>query len=158
GSEMCIRDRTRRPTSVAVFETAHTPGRLCLGFEVQEERRVLDDDGQPVPGSAATFFYSGDGFRAYHSSCGRVELAVHEATFLERDAGEAARRIGHRHCTIESAVDWGAGEDVKTLILCHVSDRYRLDEVVNAAAAAANRSAFRGDLYIAYRSELIRVG
>jgi len=145
----------KRPTRVSVFETTHAPGRLCLGFEIEEERKVLDDAGQAVYKLVPIFFYSGDGFRARRSPYGRIELAVHEATFLERDAGEAARRIGHRHCTVESAIGWGASEDAKALVLCHVSDRYSLEEIASAARAAAHESKFRGGLYVAHRDLII---
>ena len=171
GDEIEI-EEAKRPTKVIAFETTHAAGRLCLGYEIEEERKVLppslgrdlesrpneepttDERGQGVYMFTPIFFYSGDGFRAYHSPYGRVELAVHEATFLERDAGEAASRVAHRHCTVESAIDWGASEDAKALILCHISDRYSLDEIISAASTAAAKSAFRGDLYIAYRDRI----
>ena len=156
GDEIEI-EEAKRPTKVIAFETTHAAGRLCLGYEIEEERKVLDETGQGMYKLVPTFFYSGDGFRAYHSPYGRVELAVHEATFLERDAGEAASRIAHRHCTVESAIDWGASEDVKALVLCHISDRYSLDEIISAASAAAAKSFFRGDLYVAHRDLILPV-
>ncbi len=157
GDEIEI-EGAKRPTRVVAFETKHAKAQLCLGFEIEQERKVIDDaTGEAVYRHHPVFFYSGDGFEAYHSLYGRVDLAVHEATFLARDAGEAAARIGHRHCTVETAVDWAASEDVKVLVLCHVSDRYRVEEIVEAARSTRAQSAFRGAMWIAYRERLIQV-
>jgi len=151
-------DEAKRPTKVSAFETKHAKGQLCLGYEIQQERQVIDPaTGQAMSRYWPLFFYSGDGFQSYHSPDGRADIAVHEATFLARDAGEAAQRIAHRHCTVESAVEWGASQDVKILILCHISDRYEINEVVQAASAAKSASAFRGDLYIAYKDQIVPV-
>jgi len=156
GDEIRI-EGAKRTTRVVPFEMEHATGQLCLGYEIEQERRVLDvTTGQSVHRQYPIFFYSGDGFRAVnHSPFGRVELAVHEATFLERDAGEAADRIAHRHSTVERTIDWAAREDVKALVLCHLSDRYRIDEAIEAANAARTRFEFRGELYIAHRGEIV---
>ncbi len=62
-------------------------------------------------------------------------------------AGMLARpaQVDNRHCTVEKAVDWAAGQDVKALILCHISERYCPDEVALAARAAASKYGFRGE-------------
>ena len=157
GDEVEI-EGAKRPTCVTAFEMEHARARLCLGYEIEQERKVIDEfTGQPVLRYHPIFWYSGDGFAAHHSPRGRVDMAVHEATFLERDAGEAASRVGHRHSTIESAIEWGASEDVKALVLCHISDRYELDEVVNIAARARSSSGFRGELFVAFREQLTPV-
>ena len=62
------------------------------------------------------------------------------------------------HGTVETAVDWAASEDVKILVLCHISDRYRIDEIVEAAREAGAQSGFRGELWVAYREQMIPVG
>jgi ribonuclease BN (tRNA processing enzyme) len=151
-------ENVKRPSRVNVFATDHAREKLCLGFEIEEERRGVD----PINGLVSqvvkpVFFYSGDGFQTHHVSCGRIDLAVHEATFLERDVGEAASRIEHRHCTVESAVEWGASQDVKALVLAHMSDRYEPEEIVNAASEAAQNCAFRGSLWVAHRDQLLEV-
>jgi hypothetical protein len=46
---------------------------------------------------------------------------------------------------------------VKLLILCHISDRYHLDEVIAGALEAKTKYAFRGELYIAHHYDIIRV-
>ncbi|MEN6521073.1 MAG: hypothetical protein ABFD46_07990, partial [Armatimonadota bacterium] len=61
------------------------------------------------------------------------------------------------HSTVESAVEWGASEDVKTLLLFHISDRYSVEEVAEAAMAARTASGFRGDLYISCRDLIVPV-
>ncbi len=102
-------------------------------------------------------FYSGDGAPVDYCPEGRVDIAIHDATFLERDAGEEARRVDYRHATVEQAVDWAASVDVKTLILCHISERYHNDEIVRAALASKEESGFRGELYIARDADITLV-
>lgn len=157
GDEVEI-EGAKRPTRVTAFEMEHARMRLCLGYEIEQERKVLDEfTGEPVQRYHPILWYSGDGSRPHHSPRGRADLAIHEATFLARDAGEAASVVDHRHATVETAVEWGAREDVKALILCHISDRYALDEALEAAAAARARSAFRGELYIAHCERIVAV-
>ncbi|MCL5104072.1 MAG: MBL fold metallo-hydrolase, partial [Armatimonadetes bacterium] len=126
GAEVEI-EVAKRPTKVVAFEMRHARGQLCLGYEIQEERRLMDGSSdQGVCRYHPTFFYTGDGYEPVYSPYGRIDIAIHEATFLARDAGLASAIVSHRHATIEKAVDWGASQDVKILILCHISDRYSL--------------------------------
>ncbi|MCE5200105.1 MAG: MBL fold metallo-hydrolase [Armatimonadota bacterium] len=156
GSEVDI-EGTKRPTRVVAFEMQHVRGQLCLGYEIQQERSMIDPaTGQHICCYHPIFFYTGDGSRAFHSPYGRLDMAVHEATFLGRDAHLAAEE-SNRHATVEMAVDWGAREDVKILILCHISDRYNVQEAIEAAVVAREKSGFRGDLYIAHCGDILPV-
>lgn len=148
----------KRPTVVRAFEMPHARAQLCLGYEIAQERKVIDETtGQTVHRLWAIFLYTGDGFEPNYRPHDRIDLAIHEATFLARDAGEAAARVEHRHCTVEKAIDWAASNDVKALILCHISDRYDIEEVAQVARAARDASGFRGELHIAWRERLIPV-
>ncbi len=148
----------KRPTRVTAFEMEHARARLCLGYEIEQERKVLDEfTGEPVQRYYPIFWYSGDGSVAHHSPRGRVEIAVHEGTFLQHDAEEANGNVGHRHSTVEGAVDWAASEDAKALIICHMSDRYDIEDVMRAAAQARSSSGFRGELFIACRERIVPV-
>lgn len=156
GSEVEIPD-TKRPTRVIAFEMRHVRGQLCLGYEIQQERKFPDPiAGDNVCRYHPIFLYTGDGYEAVHTPYGRLDLAVHEATFLGCDT-ELASIESNRHATLEMAVEWGASQDVKTLILCHISDRYIIDDVIESALSAKTKSGFRGDLYIAHCNEIIPV-
>jgi ribonuclease Z len=151
-------EAAKRPTRVRAIEAKHAKARLCLSYEIEELRKVEDPaTGQFVDRYHPILFYSGDGSPVDYYPEGRVDLAIHDATFLERDAGEEARRVDYRHATVEQAVDWGASLDVKSLILCHISERYHTDEIVQAAAAARGESGFRGELYLAREGEIVEV-
>ena len=157
GDEIELTD-TRRPTRVRAFPMKHIAAELSLGFEVEEERKVIDRwSGQPVCRYHPTFLYTGDGYDVQHSPFGRADMAVHEATFLRRDAAKAGAWETARHSTIDGAVGWAAREDVKTLVLCHISDRYTLQEVTHEAAVVGGELGFRGEIYVAYRDQLVLV-
>lgn len=148
----------KRPTIVRAFEMPHIPAQLCLGYEVAQERKVINDTtGQLAERLWPILLYTGDGYEPNYRPHDRVDIAIHEGTFITRDAGEAAARVEHRHCTVEKAIDWAASNDVKTLILCHVSDRYEIDFIIDLARAAKQASGFRGELFIASRSRIIPV-
>lgn len=153
-----VLEGAHRPTRVRAFPMKHIVGQLTLGYEIEEERKVIDPpSGRTVQRFHPTFLYTGDGYDVAHSPYGRVDIAVHEATFLARDAAKAGAWETARHSTMEGALGWAAREDAKCMILCHISDRYRIEEVIEEAAQTRERTGFRGDLYIAYRDQIIPV-
>lgn len=159
GAEIEI-EISKRPTRVVAFEMKHARGQLCLGYEIQQRRKMIDT----VTGSVETryhpiFFYSGDGFEPVYDPMpgSRIDIAVYEATFLARDAGLASSLVEARHATIEKAMDWAASQDAKMLILCHISDRYHIDEAMQAAREAKAHYGFRGELYIAHCNDILPV-
>lgn len=158
GDEVVL-EGAHRPTRVIAFSMKHMAGQLALGYEIEEERKLVDEaSGKTVQRYHPVFLYTGDGYDLAHRPYGRVDMAVHEATFLARDAAKAGAWETARHSTMEGALDWAASADVKTLVLCHISDRYRIEEAVREAAATKARTGFRGDLYIAHRDRIIEVG
>lgn len=157
GDEIELED-VGRPTRVTAFPMKHIAAELALGYEIEEERKVMDSlYGQGVCRYHPTFLYTGDGYDVQHSPYGRADMAVHEATFMARDAAKAGAWETARHSTIEGAIGWAAREDVRTLILCHISDRYHIDEVINEAARVKIESGFRGDLLVAYRDRILPI-
>lgn len=157
GDEVEI-EEAKRPIRVRAIEAKHAKARLCLSYETEELRKVEDAaTGQFIDRYHPILFYSGDGTPVDYIPEGRIDIAIHDATFLERDAGEEARRVDYRHATVEQAVDWGASMDVKSLILCHISERYHTDEIVPVALAAKVESGFRGELYIAREHEIEKI-
>lgn len=148
----------KRSTKVTAFETKHIRAQLCLGYEIEQERKDIEESaGQAMYKYHPIFYYMGDGYEAYHSPYGRVDLAVHEATFLQRDSSKASAFEASRHATVQSALEWAAREDVKALILCHISDRYTLEEVIEASIISRHKEKYRGDLFIAYRDVILPV-
>lgn len=157
GDEIELEDM-RRPTRVTAFPMKHIAAELSLGYEIEEERKIIDQaTGESVCRYHPVFLYTGDGYDVQHSPYGRADVAIHEATFLSRDAAKAGAWETARHSTIDGALGWAAKEDVKTLILCHISDRYTLDEVLAEAAKTKQKSGFRGELYVAFRERIVPV-
>jgi ribonuclease Z len=150
---------SKRPTKVRAFEMVHAPSQLCLGYEILEERKVQDRiTGEGVMTHHPIFFYTGDGYEPRnYIAHGRIDIAVYEATFLAMDVGENARSVSNRHSTVENTIKWAASQDVKRLVMCHISDRYSLEEVIPAALKAKKEAMFRGELYIANCSDIIPV-
>ncbi len=162
GDEIELED-TRRPTRVTAFAMKHIAAELSLGYEIEEERKVIEPRPVSSPASGGVcryhpvFLYTGDGYDVQHSPYGRCDAAVHEATFLSRDAAKADAWETARHSTMAGALGWAAREDVKTLVLCHISDRYTLDEVLSEAAEVKEKAGFRGELFVAYRERIVAV-
>lgn len=152
-------DVAKRPTKVVPFEMKHVKGQLCLGYEILQERKIMNEAGEPVIRNYPVFFYTGDGYEpVYEPIPGtRIDIAIHEATFFARDAGLASTLVESRHATIEKAVDWASSMDVKILILCHISERYHIDDAIQVARDAKAYFGFRGELYIAHCDKIISV-
>lgn len=151
-------ETTKRPTRVMAVEVQHSRGQLCLGYEIQEERKVLDEyTGQSMHKYHPIFFYTGDTYKVDHLPDGRTDIAIYESTFLAHDSDKALAIESSRHSTVEQAVDWAASADVKNLILCHISDRYLVEEVKQAAIVAKAKSRFRGRIFIAHKDLIIPV-
>lgn len=157
GDEVVL-EAAQRPTRVTAFSVKHIVGQLALGYEIEEERKLVDaESGQTMHRYHPVFLYTGDGYDVVHRPFGRADLALHEATFLARDAARAGAWETARHSTLEGALGWAASNDVKALVLCHFSDRYRIAEIVAEAAATQETSGFRGELYVAHRDRIVPV-
>jgi ribonuclease Z len=72
-----------------------------------------------------------------------ADVLVHEATFLE-----PSERVGLTHTTVEEALTLAAAAGVKTLILYHVSPRYRRPEIERAVEEGRRRTGFAGELAV----------
>lgn len=129
-------------------------GQLVRGEPITlEDGRVIEPEmvlGQAVPG--VKLVHIGDVGRLdnIREHVAEADALVIEATFLETDA-EAAQAFGH--LTARQAATLAAETGVKTLILTHLSRRYReRDMIAEARAVFPNVYVARDmDHYVLYR-------
>jgi ribonuclease Z len=102
------------------------------GREVTEthEHVVLAFTGDTGPGLEANLFQDAD-------------VLIHEATFLH-----AEDREGTAHATAEEALDLAVRANVKTLVLYHVSQRYRRTDIEPVVTDLQRRMGFAGRLAV----------
>lgn len=160
---------------IKTFATRHIQGRLTLGYKIVETRRRLKAEfshltqdeirerAQRSGGAAvrelmedyeailATF--GGDGLPLSVEEIRGCELLVHEATILE--AGERKHQL---HSTLDEAIEVAARGDVKTLVLHHVSGRYRLADIKKAAHDSMARHAVKFPVWCLWRDRLLELG
>jgi ribonuclease Z len=96
----------------------------------RHEHVVLAFTGDTGPGLEANLFRDAD-------------VLVHEATFLD-----PADREGTSHATAEEALDLAARANVQTLVLYHISQRYRRADIEQAVTALRQQTGFAGSLAV----------
>jgi len=138
-------EHSRRPFLPEKAEELGVPAGPRRGQLVRGEAVTLDDGREITPDmvlgdtiKGTKFAYIGDTnetdtLRDYVQD---ADLLVIEATFLESEADEAAR---FGHITAKQAAQLAEACDVKSLMLNHVSRRYRERDIIDEA-----RSAFPG--------------
>jgi ribonuclease Z len=72
-----------------------------------------------------------------------ADVLIHEATFLDPEDRE-----GTYHATAEEAFDLAVRANVKTLVLYHISQRYRRAEIEQAVTALQRRTGYAGRLTV----------
>jgi ribonuclease Z len=90
------------------------------------EHVVLAFTGDTGPGLRPTLFREAD-------------VLIHEATFLD-----PGHREGASHATADEAFDLAVRADVRTLVLYHVSQRYRRAEIEQVVADLHRRTGYAG--------------
>lgn len=158
-------DETR---TVEAFATRHVPGLLTLGYRILEARRrlrpelhgwsqeAIRDHVKQVGRDAISesfeqplFLYGGDGLPPSDDILAGVELACLESTFLtDEDRGKP------RHATMPEAVEAAHRAGVGTLVLCHLSGRYRPAEMRRAIRQTVAEVGFGGEVYLLWRDRL----
>jgi ribonuclease Z len=93
--------------------------------------------------------FGGDGLALNPEAVRGAELLVHEATIID-----ATDRKQQLHSTVHEALGVGAAANVKTLLINHVSGRYRSDEVKEAIIAGATELSFDGSVWCLVRHRL----
>jgi ribonuclease Z len=127
--------------------------------ELQEQGRVVSADGRtvtleecsvPRPGQKVAFVMDTRLCEAVHELAAGVDLLVIESTFLTEDAALAEE---YGHLTAAQAGRVAAGCGVRSLLLTHISERYRAEDEPRFIEEAAD--AYDGEIVLAH--DLVRV-
>lgn len=157
---------------VKTFATKHIPQRLTLGYKIVETRRRLKPEYAGLPqeeirqlaarsGGAAEFSenyeatiaaFGGDGLALDPADVSGADLLLHEATLLD-----AAERKSQWHATLDEAVQTAVTARVKTLVLYHVSGRYRSSDITQAARESIGRHGATCDVWALVRERLWQI-
>lgn len=161
-----FQERDRRPFLVEKAEALGIPagperGQLVHGESITlADGRIITPDmvlGDVIPGTKVVF--TGDIARLdnVRDDIASADALVSEATFLHDDA-DTARRFGH--ITARQAAEAARELDIKTLILTHVSRRYRERDVIAEAVEvfAAAHVARDMDIFSVRRDKPIQKG
>lgn len=110
-------------------------GELAAGRAITlEDRRTIDPEdvlGPPSGGKKLVVIGDTETTEGLAKSVADADLLVIEATFLDRDA-PTARDYGH--LTAAEAARFAAANNVRQLVLTHLSGRYEDDEILAEAA------------------------
>jgi ribonuclease BN (tRNA processing enzyme) len=99
------------------------------------------------------FTYSGDTPGIEVEQAAEADILLHEATYLAGDCPP-----GNLHCSFEKALRIGKDAHVRTLVLFHVSDRYKNEELVRTVAELVDTVGLDCPVYLIWRHRLIRLG
>jgi ribonuclease Z len=143
----------KRGRSVETFSTRHTRGSQSLGYKIMETRRRLKSEwagltqaeirsraqGGGVDDLMEEYHgiklaHGGDGLPLEPQVVAGSEILVHEATVLDSDD-----RKGDHHSTLGEALNVARKAQPGTLILNHISGRYKRAEVENAIREGAEQ-------------------
>ncbi len=136
-----FRERSRRPflaERAAALGVPFGPERRDLvngkSITLADGRIIHPDDvlGPERPGLAVAVLGDLAQTQGLETVVAGVDVLVCEATYLRRDS-ELARR--HGHLTVFEAASLAQAAQVKTLVLTHVSPRYRQAELLDEARA-----------------------
>jgi ribonuclease Z len=135
------------------FRTQHIKNQLTLGYRLMENRhrikstfahlsqedisKIARREGKDAVAalnenySAKVLLVGGDSLPLNINDISNTEILFHEATIIS-----AEERTGQMHSTLDEAVQMAAAANVKSLVLYHISGRYRAAEIKNAVLAA----------------------
>jgi len=138
------------------FSTQHIKNQLTLGYRLMENRRrikstfvhlsqediaaIAHQDGREAVAAlsenyqAKVLSVSGDSLPLEINTVSNTEILFHEATLINED-----ERTGQMHSTLEEAVKTAAGANAGSLVLYHISGRYRAAEIKTAVIAARKK-------------------
>jgi len=143
---------SKRSTFVETFTTRHTPDVVSLGFNILEERTKLRPEYAELSPSAAGHLirekgkeaitypskelvvsYVGDCVPVTPSQIRGTRLLLHETTFLREEEKEE-----DSHSSLEEVLPLADRAGVGTLIVYHLSSRYREKEIRQAIRKLRN--------------------
>jgi ribonuclease Z len=147
-----FQEHARRPFLVEKAEALGIPvgperSRLVKGESITlADERVITPDmvlGDSIPGAKVVF--TGDTARTdnIREYVAEADILVSEATFMDVEA-DVARQVGH--ITARQAAQLAQDTGVKTLILTHISRRYRERDVREEAQATFPNTLIARDL------------
>lgn len=143
---------------VEAFDADHLPGRTSLGFRLIERRKRLQERWRGLETfevaalrkrlppeevveefDVTEFVYSGDTPLCPAPFAQGAKILWHEATFLDADD----RDLEHgRHAVLGDVVALAKEADAESLVLTHVSRRYRDGDICAAIEAALAASGY----------------
>lgn len=130
----------QNPRYVEAFETVHSGGEKCLGYNITEERKRLKSEYQGLSQEGIIkliqqrgkeelqetyakkiFSYGGDSIPIEPAKIEGTEVLCHDATFLNE-----ADRQEYKHATLEEAIAAAKAAKVeRELFAIHISSRYK---------------------------------
>jgi ribonuclease Z len=164
----------RHARRVVAFPTRHSRGQLTLGYKIVETRRRLKPEYARLAQDeirrrarekgragahdlmeeyeATLVAFGGDGLPLNPGAVRGCELLLHEATILD-----PADRKHQLHSTLDEAMAVAAQARPKTLLLYHISGRYRRGDIVRAVHESAARHNVEFPVWCLFRDRLWQV-
>ncbi|MCI0341108.1 MAG: MBL fold metallo-hydrolase [Planctomycetales bacterium] len=159
---------TDAPWRVRSFRTSHVRGMLTLGYALEETRRRLRPELQGLPEDeikkrarsggrdAVTeeyrrtlLAYTGDAMPVDPADVRGAVVLMHDATFLDGKDRETKT-----HATVEEALDVAKAAEVETLLLYHVSTRYRRRDIEAGIRDLARKRGLAAPLHLLHLGKL----
>jgi ribonuclease Z len=159
---------------VETFRTQHIRNQLTLGYRLMETRRRIKStfahlaqediaeiarrDGKEAVAalsenySAKVLLFGGDGLPLNKNDISNAEILFHEATLID-----AAERTGQMHSTLEEAIETAAAAHAQSLVLYHISGRYRAAEVTKAVLAARKKDDVTFPIWTLHHNRLNKI-
>jgi ribonuclease Z len=164
-------ERKQHSRRLVAFPTQHVRGRLTLGYHIVERRRKLrpefaslaQSEIQRLVGEGQRerimhdyeqklLTYLGDTTPMDGRQFDHTDLLMHEATLVEPE--DVKYPV---HSTLEEAVQVAIAAQPKTLLLYHISSRYRRDHVEEAVATCCAQQGLGCDVWVQYLHRLWKV-
>ena len=140
GEEVYLRTAGSFERSVIPFKTKHTPGEICYGYHIVEQRKKLKDEFVSLSSKELALLVrekgreyitttytkklvtiSGDSQVLSPDIISNSETVLHECTFLE-----AEDRRNQNHSSLEEIIETvRKASGIKRLVLYHISSRYK---------------------------------
>lgn len=162
-------ENSRHARRAQTFATKHMKNGISLGYQImetrrrlkseysnlaQEELRTLAQRGENLSEDydAILCAFGGDGLPLNPNDVRNAEILFHEATLID-----GSDRKHQLHSTLDEAVQVAHEAEVKTLVLHHVSGRYRKSEIETAARESMAKHQLQSDVWCLFRDRLWKI-